>query len=132
MYSKKCYMTIDKDVTFFGLEVEDILVIFITSSAIMFIINPIIAVIFGLIAVFTLRKLKDGKPPGHMFYLLYKTGILMYMPSFLRYPHLVKPPDVFESMFGNKKIIKFSCVGDEDEDKKDPFEKFYWSERKTM
>jgi len=125
-------MTIDKDLTFFGLEPEDIVVVVIISFVIMFLVDPISSIVFGFGAVFFLRKLKEGKPPGHMFYLLYKTGILPLMPSFFSQPHMVRPPTLAENLLSTDKIVRFSCIGDEDEDPKNPYEEFYWSGRKTM
>ncbi len=95
MYSKRCYRALDKPLEFFGLEVEDWAILILGSGALMLLIGPVIACAFGLAGWFALRRLKSGRPPGYLFYLLYKSGLVHFVPSFFRARGLVRPPGPF-------------------------------------
>jgi hypothetical protein len=126
MYTRKAYRTLDRPLMFFGLEIEDIFAIFIVSSVIMFAISPLLAAGFAVACGFFMRRLKEGKPSGYVFYLMYKKGLLNFLTLF-QFPHLVWIPPG-----GARGKVHFSCVEDADVDKENPYEKFYWGGRERL
>lgn len=88
-FRKACPRTLDRPIAIFGLEPEEMVAVGLLSGAILFLIDPVPAVAAGAASWLGLSKLKAGKPPGHLFELLYRSGLLRWAPSFLRVPHLL-------------------------------------------
>lgn len=120
MVNRRCLRTLDRPVTFFGLEIEDIVLIVLVSGAILFLVSPVVAVVFALAAHFVLRRLKEGRPPGTLYALLLRWGVLWILPG-LAAPGLVVPPP-------GRRRLRFSCV-DGPDDAASRFERGFWSRR---
>jgi len=74
----------------FGLEPEDLVLVGLVAGAILFLVDAIPAVVSGAVLWVGLSRIKAGKPPGHVYELLYGSGLLRWAPSFLRVPHLIR------------------------------------------
>ena len=74
----------------FGLEPEDLVMVGLISGVILFVIDAIPAVITGAVLWLGLSRVKAGKPPGYLYELFYRSGVLRRAPSFLRVPHLLR------------------------------------------
>jgi hypothetical protein len=107
MHKARCYRTLDRPITVFGLEIEDLLLLLAVSGALLFAAGPFVGVgaAFGGYAL--LRRFKSGRPPGYVYERLYRFGIVEALP-FLAVPHLVPIRS------------RYSAVAD------DRLEKFYW------
>lgn len=90
-YRKSCHRTLDRPIVIFGLEPEEMVAVGLLAGAILFLIDPIPAVAVGGAAWLGLSKIKAGKPPGHLYELLHRSGLLRRAPSLLRVPHLLRP-----------------------------------------
>ena len=88
-YRKACARTLDRPITVFGLEPEELVLIGLAAGAILFLWDPVPAVVVGIALWLGLSRLKAGKPPGHLFELLYRSGLLRGAPEWLRAPHLL-------------------------------------------
>ena len=88
-YRKACPRTLDRPIVVFGLEPEELVLVGLASGAVMFLIDPVPAVLVGAALWLGLSRIKAGKPPGHVYELLYRSGLLRIGPSFLKVPHLV-------------------------------------------
>lgn len=75
----------------FGLEPEDLVLVGLVAGAILFVVDPVPAVIAGAILWMGISRLKAGRPPGYVYELLHRGGLLRWAPSFLRAPHLLDP-----------------------------------------
>jgi hypothetical protein len=95
MYAKRCYRALDRPLEFFGLEVEDWAALLFGSGALLLLAGPIPGCLAGAAGWIALRRLKSGRPPGYLFYLLYKSGLVHYTPSFFRARGLIAPPPPF-------------------------------------
>jgi hypothetical protein len=80
MYAKRCYRTLDKPITVFGLEIEDLCGVVLAAGALLFLTRPILGIGGGLAAWAGLRALKAGKPPGYVFEQAYRAGLLRFVP----------------------------------------------------
>ena len=90
-FRKPCARTLDRPIVIFGLEPEELVLIGLVSGAILFLVDPVPAVIAGGTLWAGLSRIKAGKPPGHLFELLHRSGLLRWAPGFLRAPHLLRP-----------------------------------------
>ena len=89
-YRKLCPRTLDRPIIIFGLEPEELVAVGLIAGAILFLIDAIPAVLTGAALWLGLSKVKAGKPPGHLYELLYRSGLLRWAPSFLRVPRLLR------------------------------------------
>ena len=79
----------------------------------LFVTDPLLAVGAGFALWIALLRLKAGRPPGHLFYLAYRHGLLQALPRSLRPPHLLPPPSTRE---GRKlRLSPFSGEDDDDD-----------------
>jgi hypothetical protein len=90
-YRKPCPRTLDRPIVVFGLEPEEFVFVGLVSGAILFTIDPVPAVIAGAVLWVGLSRLKAGKPPGYLYELAHRSGLLRWAPGFLRVPHLLPP-----------------------------------------
>lgn len=88
-YRKACPRTLDRPIVVFGLEPEELVLVGLSAGAILFLWDPVPAVIAGGALWLGLSRIKAGKPPGHLFELLYRSGALARAPEWLRPPRLV-------------------------------------------
>jgi type IV secretory pathway TrbD component len=116
-FRKSCPRTLDRPIMIFGLEPEDLVLVGLVSGLILFAIDAIPAVLTGAVLWIGLSRLKAGKPPGYVFELMYRSGLLRWAPSFLKAPHLVRR--------GVKHLDAFAG-GDDDVVAE------YWSDRPRM
>ena len=91
-YRRRCYRSLDKPITIWGLEPEELFVLVLGAGAVMLLVDPVPGAILGLVLAFGLRRIKRGKPPGYLFELVYRTGALRLLPSLFRAPRIVAPP----------------------------------------
>ena len=114
-YRKPCPRTLDRPIVLFGLEPDELVLVGLLSGAVLFLVDAVPAVIVGAVVWIGLSRIKAGKPPGHVFELLYRGGLMRWLP-FLRVPHLlpreVRVLDAFEG-------------GDDDE-------RDYWGDRPRL
>ena len=119
--SRPCARTLDRPITIMGLEPEEFVLIGIAAGVVMFLVDPVPAVLLGVgLAVF-LKRVKSGKPDGYLYYLVYRSGLIRYLPASLRVPHLLKPPRP-----GRPRKIRLSAAPGEEED---DAERFYRHDR---
>lgn len=85
------------------------LFIVFVSGLIYFFISGIIAVATGITAFVSLRLIKEGRPQGYCFELLYRSRIVNYFPFFIRTPFIFMLKPQFE-----KKIILSPISSDEE------------------
>lgn len=114
MVAKRCYRTLDKPITVFGLEMEDLLGLVAAAGAVLFLVGPLPGVAAGLAGWAGLRALKAGKPPGYVAELLYRKGLFNLVP-------LLAPVHLLPY----RARIRFSPVRGGD-DPENPIEKTYW------
>jgi hypothetical protein len=110
MYQARCYRTLDRPITVFGLEIEDLLAIILLAGGALFVAGPFVAILsaFGLYAIAV--KFKAGRPPGYIYERLYRRGLTR---GLLSAPHLVPLQ------------TRYSAVTSDDEEGH-PFERLYW------
>ena len=89
-FRKPCPRTLDRPIMIFGLEPEDLVLVGLVAGIILFVIDAVPAVGVGAFLWIGLSRLKAGKPPGHVYELLYRSGLLRWAPSFLQVPHLIR------------------------------------------
>ena len=89
-FRKPCPRTLDRPIVIFGLEPEELVTVGLVAGAILFLVDAIPAVAVGAGLWLGLSKIKAGKPPGHLYELLYRSGLLRWAPSWLRVPHLLR------------------------------------------
>jgi len=80
---------------FFGLEIEDLAAILSIACGILVLVSPLLAVPAGMGLFLTVRKLKDGKPPGYLSTLAYGLGLVSLARRLVNVPHLVPIPMFF-------------------------------------
>jgi hypothetical protein len=90
-YRKACPRTLDRPIVVFGLEPEELVMVGLVSGAILFLVDAIPAVLSGAGLWAGLSRLKAGKPPGYLYELLHRSGLLRWAPPFLKAPHLLPP-----------------------------------------
>lgn len=59
------------------------------AGVLLFLTDPMVAVGLGLTAWVILLRLKAGKPPGYLFYLAFRGGVLRFLPSSFLPSHLL-------------------------------------------
>jgi hypothetical protein len=112
MYSARCYRTLDRPITVFGLEIEDLLAVILVSGGLLFAAGPFAGIGGGFLLYVALCRLKAGKPPGHLFERLYRARLIERLP-FLGAPHLAPLKRRFSAV---------TC----DEEAEDPAGARYW------
>ena len=112
MIARRCYRHLDRPfVVLLGLGPLDLFAILIGGGVLMAASNPLVGLLGGLLLVWATRRLKEGKPPGYVFALLYRSGLVAFLPAPLRPPYLVRPPRL-----GEGPVLSFSGVpGPEDD-----------------
>lgn len=101
MYRKPCARTLDRPILIFGLEPEELVLVGAVSGAILFLWDAFPALGAGAVLWIGLARVKEGRPPGYLFTLLHRTGLLRFLP--LRVPHLVRP-----SLPGARRLVRLS------------------------
>jgi type IV secretory pathway TrbD component len=119
-YRRPCPRTLDRPILVFGLEPEDLLWVGLGAGALLFLVDPIVAVGAGAIAWVALLRLKAGRPPGHLFYLAYRGGVLRVLPPHLRPTHLLPP--------GRRRLRLDPFEGDE----RDECAQGWWRDRRRL
>ncbi len=89
-FRKSCPRTLDRPIVIFGLEPEDLVMVGLVSGVILFVIDAIPAVLAGALLWGGRSRIKAGKPPGYVYELMYRSGLLRWAPSFLKVPHLLR------------------------------------------
>lgn len=117
---RPCARTLDRPILIFGLEPEDLIFVGAVSGAILFFWDAFPALGAGAILWTGLARLKVGRPPGYLFYLLYRTGFLHLLP--IRVPHLVRPPYP-----GARRRIRLSAFGGNHE-----LARSWWADRPLL
>ncbi|MBI4245000.1 MAG: hypothetical protein HY606_12995 [Planctomycetes bacterium] len=84
MHEKPCYRCIDKPISICGLEIDDLIVVLLVSGLIYFFCSGIAAVASGIVNFIALRKLKEGRPRGYLFFIVYRAGFFNLWPAFIR------------------------------------------------
>ncbi len=108
---KPCFRGLDRPFTIFGLEPTDIAMAALVGMFGMF-VQPMLGVLAAALVVGGLRALKRGKPPGYLFTLAYRAGLVAFLPSTFVPPHQVRPPFPWK-----KRVVRLSGVaGDGDRD----------------
>jgi type IV secretory pathway TrbD component len=90
-FRKPCAKTLDRPIVVFGLEPEELVLVGLVAGAILFLVDPVPAVGAGGALWLGLSRVKAGKPPGHLFELLHRSGLLRWAPDFFRAPQLLRP-----------------------------------------
>jgi len=80
-YRQPCARTLDRPIVIFGLEPEDLVGVGLAAIALMFATDGLIGVGAGLASWIALVRLKAGRPPGYLFYLAYRTGLVDLLPG---------------------------------------------------
>lgn len=117
-FRRPCPRTLDRPVTFFGLEAEDLLGVVALAGILLFTAGAFAAIAAAGGAWLGLTRLKRGKPPGHLIGLIYGLRLPALL-SFLAPPHLVRPD------WGRDGRQHFSAVWGPG-DARSPFGRFYW------
>src|SRR5262245_28876947 len=76
-FRRPCPRTLDRPILIFGLEPEDLVAVGLVGGGLLFVVDPLIAVGAGFGLWILLLKLKAGRPPGYLFYLAYRCGLLL-------------------------------------------------------
>lgn len=90
-FRKACPRTLDRPIVIFGLEPEELVLVGLVSGAVLFLVDAVPAVLGGAALWAGLSRLKAGRPPGHLYELFHRSGLLRWAPSFLKVPHLLPP-----------------------------------------
>ena len=116
-FRKACPRTLDRPIMIFGLEPEDLVLVGLIAGIILFVVDAIPAVVTGAGLWVGLPRIKAGKPPGYVFELMYRSGLLRWVPAFLKAPHLLRRDATYLDAFpgGND-----DAVGE------------YWSDRPRL
>jgi type IV secretory pathway TrbD component len=86
---RPCPRTLDRPILVFGLEPEDLVLIGLIAGGLLFVADPLFAVGAGFGLWIGLLKLKAGKPPGYLFTLAYRIGLVRLLPPSMRPLHLL-------------------------------------------
>ncbi len=112
MAAKRCYRHLDRPfVVFLGLGPGDLFAILVGGAILMVLTNPIVGLVGGIVLGLGVKRLKEGKPRGYVFYLLYRSGLLRFLPEACRPPYLVIPPPI-----AGERVLRFSGVPGEADD----------------
>ena len=121
--SRRCFRHLDRPfVVLFGLGPVDLFAIVVATGVLMILSNPLFGIIGGLGFGIFVQKIKEGRPQGYAFYLLYRSGLIGWVPPALLPPGLVLPPSPGST--GVERILKFSAVAAEADD--DSREAKFW------
>ena len=124
MAPKRCYRHLDRPfVVFLGLGPMDLMLILGVGTVLILFANVILALIATLAVAVSIKRLKEGKPRGYLFYLAYRSGLLRLVPDPMRPPYLVRPPEM-----GKSRILRFSGVPSDDAERDEV--RFYRGPRK--
>lgn len=116
--TRPCPRTLDAPITILGVEPGEFVLTGAAAAVVMFLVDPVPAVALGVGTAFLLHRLKAGKPPGHLFLLLYRCALIRLLPASLRVPHLLPPPPPWR-----RARIRLSPVSS---DVPDRVVRFYW------
>lgn len=112
MTARRCFRHLDRPfVVLLGLGPLDLFTILLGGGVLMAATNPAVGLVGGLLLGACVRKLKEGKPAGYVFGLLYRSGLVRFAPPGLRPPCLVRPPRI-----GEGPIVRFSGVPGAEDD----------------
>jgi hypothetical protein len=115
MIARRCYRHLDRPfVVLLGLGPLDLFTILIGGGVLMAATNPIVGLVGGIFLGAGIKKLKEGKPRGYVFSLLYRSGLIGCAPAALRPPYLVRPP-----RWGKSRVLRFSGVPGPEDDETD-------------
>lgn len=115
MTSRRCFRHLDRPfVVLFGLGPVDLFAIVAAAAVLMVLTNPLFGLIGGLGVGILVQRVKEGRPRGYAFYLLYRSGLIGLVPPALLPPGLVLPPAPGTS--GTGRILQFSAVAAEADD----------------
>lgn len=92
-FRKACPRTLDRPIVVFGLEPDELVLVGLAAGALLFVWDPVPAVLVGAALWLGLSRIKAGKPPGHVFELLYRAGVALRAPGLL--PRRLRRLDVF-------------------------------------
>ena len=92
--NRKCPRTLDKPLLLFGLEVEDIGILFAVGGLGCILFNPMIPGLMTIAGWIFLMQFKKGKPAGYLIHWFYAQGI--------EFPGLIPPV---------KKVTQYSIYG---------------------
>jgi hypothetical protein len=115
MIAARCYRTLDRPITVFGLEIEDLVLVIVAGGALLFAAGPFLGIGAALALFAAMHRLKAGRPPAYVYERLYRFGIVERCP-FLAVPHLVPLRR------------RYSPVTSDDEEEH-PIENSYWRVR---
>ncbi len=62
----------------------------LVAGAILFVVDAVPAVAAGVALWLGLSRVKAGRPPGYLYELFHRSGLLRWAPGFLRAPHLLR------------------------------------------
>jgi hypothetical protein len=98
---RKCPRTLDKPILFFGLEMEDVALLFLGVGIGGLIVGPLVPGIAGAAGWIILLKFKKDKPDGYLLHWLYGQGVGL--------KGLIPPPTKikFYGAYGTGQIQKF-------------------------
>lgn len=98
----------DRPIVIFGLEPEELVFVGLVAGAILFLVDAIPAVLTGAALWLGLSRVKAGRPPGYLYELFYRSGLLRWAPSFLRVPHLLRAQTRYLDAFpgGNDDVVR--------------------------
>ena len=85
---RKCPRTLDKPILLFGLEVEDIGLLFLITGIGSLLIGPMISGVIGMLGGIVLLRLKRDKPSGYVLHWLYARGF--QLPGLIPSPSKIK------------------------------------------
>lgn len=88
-YRRPCPRTLDRPIQVFGLEPEDLVGVGLAAIVLLFLWDGIAAVGTGLGLWIALMRLKAGKPPGHLYALAYRHGLVDWLPASFRAPQVL-------------------------------------------
>lgn len=115
MIARRCFRHLDRPfVVLLGLGPLDLFTILIGGGVLMAATNPIIGLVGGILLGVGIKSLKEGKPRGYVFGLLYRSGLIACAPPALRPPYLVRPPRL-----GGSQVLRFSGVPGAEDDETD-------------
>ena len=125
--SRRCFRHLDRPfVVLFGLGPTDLFGIAAAAAVLMILTNPLFGLIGGVGLGILVQRVKEGRPRGYAFYLLYRSGLLGLLPLALVPPGLVLPPGAGVS----SRILRFSAVPGEADDTS-PEARFWMGSGKT-
>jgi len=92
MFAKACYRTLDRPLTILGVEPGDLVLVVLAALVVFLFVGQIAGILLGAALGALFRRVRRGKPPGYLFEVAYRHGLLRFLPSAFLVPHLVRPP----------------------------------------